>query len=934
MWLETVKALMEIDYDFDGSLRMGDVVEDFFFSPSTGLYVYRHPLVVDARLLRAADELDIRLQASPEKWLVQVTLADALRLLERLGSTALSLPEYFQVRRDALLGNDRDMLNSLESDQFIEMLATVFVHDRTMIHHPRPEDRLSFIGDAIPVQTPAGRYGWIDPDEIDLRTGLPTRVTHIRNVRDETIKYWDTHTEIGRAGVLMTVRGFVTSVGKISLDLGFPADAVSHKLTIRECRKTRPEGVLDERILAEAKAVLGRYYAAMEDQSLYAGVPDWYGSFLAFLQTHEEVLQTASDVSAEVLKEDLRDALGILWTCALARRETEIAGRLENAALAFSGLRGADVSDEIFFSFLLGRREALRRAVREHASIVFVMGHDNPDTDAIVSAVAEAFRQHLLSGRATTFIPVVPGGQVPDEVAELLGLDIAGGLVLTDDADYAAASRSGRPEWIMVDHNLSRVQPDTRAIIDHHYPSAVCLHQQIPRRILFAGSTSALIAQRFYGLGLEVPRELARILHGATLMDTENRFPGKVTSLDGLIMDRLQRASGMLDESAFYQRLMRQLIACYDADRLFIRDYKEDWSFFGFAVAKGIGILDDERQPLVQRLLELADVNNRRKNLPLTLLKVVDYAANAETIRREQMYPIFVEGAVPEFREAVRTAIVTVIRHESPENVQIDAKEGAIEFWGVGSQLSRKKLAPVLDPVVNAFNRYFYAPSAGLFFRRDFLRRDHSVEEVALRHGIELHSDEDGVVVGNPAELKFLLQGLGFECASPAEYFKAYADARAVGDERMVLHLTSSRYLEALDLIVENKEFLVEHPRIVRDGEGYRYEGGKRRHVRVPLGEPGLIDPRKIDPMTGLPTEVEDPRQYGKGLWRYWSPDSDRAWALRSTIFAYDIPSLDLKFEFREALPRLAIRPCVRRVKHPRVEVRSVGGTISVDVQG
>jgi hypothetical protein len=101
----------------------------------------------------------------------------------------------------------------------------------------------------------------------------------------------------------------------------------------------------------------------------------------------------------------------------------------------------------------------------------------------------------------------------------------------------------------------------------------------------------------------------------------------------------------------------------------------------------------------------------------------------------------------------------------------------------------------------------------------------------------------------------------------------------------------------------------------------------------VPVGEPGLIDPRKIDGETGLPTEVEDPRQYGKGLWRYWSPDSDRAWALRSSIFAYDIPSLDLKFGFAEALPRLAIRPCVRTVRHPRVSVYERGGRIVVDIR-
>ncbi|MBI4614903.1 MAG: DHH family phosphoesterase [Planctomycetes bacterium] len=924
---------MEIDYDFDGSLKMSDVVEDFFHSPSTGLYVFRHPLVVDSRVLAAADSIEVKVEASPEKWLVNVPLADALRLLERLGGTALSLPEYFRVRRDAIQAGDRDMLASLESDQFIEMLATVFLRDRTMIHHPRAGGRLEFRGEEIPVRTPEGRYGWVHPDDFDLATGLPVRVARVRDVTDDTIKYWDTHTDIGRAGALMAVRGFVTSVGKISCDLGFPADAVSEKLTIRECRRSRPEGVLDERVLEEARSVLGRYYAAVRDRSLYARVPEWHESLLWFVERHRALLSTAGDVAAQVLKEDLRDALGIFWCRALADGELALAGRIHAAAGAFSGLCGAPIDKGSFSHFVAGRREALRRAIRERASIVFVLGHDNPDTDAIVSALAEAFRQHLLCGAESTFVPVVPGDRIPDEVRELLGPELGDCLIFTADEDYAAASRTGRPEWIMVDHNVSRVQPETRAIIDHHYPSAVCLQQRIPRRILFAGSTSTLVALRIYGLGLEIPRELARVLHGATLMDTENRFPGKMTPLDDLVMDRLKPASGMGDESAFYRGLMRRLITCYDADRLFVRDYKEDWCFFGFAVAKGIEILDPERAGIVRRLRELAVENNARKNLPLTLLKVVDYAADAETIRRETMFPVFARESPEEFREAVRDTIVTIVRHESGPGARIERGKEAIEYSGVGTQLSRKKLAPVLDPVVNAFHRYFYSPSAGFYFKRDFLRRDRRVEEAARRHGIVLHADEDGVVVGNPAELKFLLQELGLLCASPAEYFHAYYDALAAGDERMAAHLTSPRYLETLDMIVEDRETIVEHARIVRDRGAYSYEGGTRRRVRVPVGEPGLFDPRKIDRETGLPAEVEDPRQYGQGLWRYWSPDSDRAWALRSSIFAYGIPALDLKFGFGEALPRLAIRPCVRRVVHPRVRVSERGGKILVEVE-
>ncbi|MBI2900132.1 MAG: DHH family phosphoesterase [Planctomycetes bacterium] len=912
-----MKVRMEIDYDFDASLRLSDVLEDFFFSPSTGLYVFRHPPFVDARLLKAADDLGIAAKASPEKWLVNVTLADALRILRRLGSTAMSLPQYFAVRRDAIRLGDRDMLASLESDRFIEMLATVFVRDRAMIHHPAVEGRLAFSGTEIPVRTPEGRYGWIHPDDIDPATGLPAKVVKTRNVEDDTIKYWDTHTEIGREGTLMTVRGFVTSVGKISLDLGFPADAISPKLTLRECRASRPEGVLDERVLAEAKEVLAKYYA---DRSICDRLPDWHRDLLAFLRRHRATLLAAGDVAAEVLKEDVRDALGILWTVA---RPDELA----RAAREFSGV--TEVTDSSFRVFLAGRREELRRAVREHASVVFVMGHDNPDTDTVVSSMVEAYRQHLLRGGESVFVPVVPGGRMPDEIAELIGPEFSAMLVFTDEADYAAASR---PEWIMVDHNVGREQPDTRAIIDHHFPSDVCLRQQIPRRILFAGSTCALVAQRFYGLGVEIPPEMARILHGATLMDTENRFPGKMTPLDARIMDRLRDASGVRDESGFYRRLMRKLIACTDADRLFIRDYKEDWSFFGFAVAKSIRILDPQHAAIVARLCELAQENNRKTNLPLTLLKVVDYDDDAETIRRERMYPVFAPDAAPEFRSAVRGAIVTIIRHESPKDVRIDTTADAIEYWGVGTQLSRKKLAPVIDPVVTAFNRYFYSPSAGFHFKRDFLRADDRVREVARRHGVRLHVDPDGVVVGNPAELKFLLQELGFECASAAEYFKAYFDAVRASDEQMVASLTSPKYLETLDVVVEEKRVLVEHPRIVQAKDGYSYEGGRRREVRVPVGEPGLIDPRKVDPETGLPTVVEDPRQYGTGLWRYWSPDSDRAWALRSTIFAYDIPSLDLKFGFSETLPRLTIRPCVRTVKHPRVSVTEKEGKILVEV--
>lgn len=923
---------MEIEYDFDGSLHLEDIVEDFFYSSSTGLYVSRHPLVVDDRVLEVADALGIKVDASPEKWLVNTPLSHLLLILDRLGSTALSLPEYFRVKADARAVGDDRMIGAMEPSEYLEALATVFVRDRVMIHHPSVAQNGSFSGTEISVTTPEGRYGWIDQKDIDLDTGLPKKVSFERNVEDETIKYWDTHTDIGRTGVLMAVRGYVTSVGKISLDLGFPADAISHKLTIRECKRARPAGVLDDAILRQAKRLMSSERGATRDRSRFLSRHGRNDELLAFVDEEVNAIHRGKDLAGKVLRENIWDVLGMMWTCALAQGDLQSADAVRRVARRFSGLSEEAASDARFKDFLLGRRERMNRAAKNRESIVFVRGHENPDTDTVVSAIGEAFRQHILLGDGSVFVPVVPGHRLPEEVTEILGDELARSLVLTSDDDYKAAASTGRPEWIMVDHSLGPEQPDTRAILDHHYPSDVALRQQIPRRIILAGSSAGIVAQKFYGLGIEPPPILATLLHGTTLMDTENRLPGKMTARDELLMDRLSVGSKETGETPFYQRLMTKLISCYDAKMLFQRDYKEDWCF-GFAVTKGIGILDRAHAGLVEELVEMARSNNRAKNLPLTLLKVVDYDASATTIRRERMYPVFREDASHAFRETVHETIIAIIRHESPPDVRIERRADLIEYWGVGTQLSRKKLAPVLDPVVAAFNRYFYSPSTGLYLKRDFLRISRDVEEIAQRHGLRAHTGKDGVVVGNPGALKLFLQELGLVAASPGEYWKAFFDAKRARDVRMVAHLTSHTYLEALDAIVEDSETLVEHPKIVVRANSLTYEGGRRTRVHVPAGEPGLFDPDKIDLETGLPREVEDPQQYGKGLWRYWSPDSPRAWVLRSTIFAYDIPSLDLKFDFSEALPRLTMRPCLDKVSPPKVRVREGAEKMIIEIE-
>jgi len=170
-------------------------------------------------------------------------------------------------------------------------------------------------------------------------------------------------------------------------------------------------------------------------------------------------------------------------------------------------------------------------------------------------------------------------------------------------------------------------------------------------------------------------------------------------------------------------------------------------------------------------------------------------------------------------------------------------------------------------------------------------------------------------------------------CATPSQYFKAYNDAIEAKDERMVALLTSPAYLEMLNAIIEDHEFMIENPDISYKEGILRYDNSKREQVHVPVGEPGLIAVSDINPETGLPAIVQSPDQYGQDLWRYWSPGEIKSgWVLRSTIFAYDIPALDLKFRIDEELPKLSVRPVVEKVKHPDVNVYQGPENIVVEI--
>lgn len=907
----------------------------FFYSKSTNLYVARGPLKIDSRVLKAAARGHINVQWDEEGRIHYLPFYYTIVLLKNLGSRLMNLREYWQILADAREDHDEAMIKDLQSDSFAEWLGNSFFEKEFTRENIRPQkvgSRCRFITQKRKIEMPYGHPGWFNPSDIDSLTGLPKKVELNREKEAMTWKYWSFCDYRYEAAA---VRGWVTSVGKPSIDLGIPVDVLQPNLMVRECRLKPLEPPVDPKLLTEVEKIIDWYGRASITRDL-SRVFKRRNYLLKFITTYGARFHGSETRIHKIhkIRERLIDILGILRI--LATTDELSTAQVDQASWAFLNRR-LKISDDSFKKFVLSSRLRLKAALKSKSPIVFVFGHKNPDSDTVASAAAEAFRNSLID-RKVSYIPVIQGSRVPDEVVRLLGSKLSSGFICSTEPIYQRAFRSGQARWILTDHNRNTdVQRFVISIIDHHVPSDVALRQDISKTIQIVGSSTALVTQKILGLGVEIPPRLSRILLGAALMDTENRSPLKETEKDRLIMNYLQVRSGVTSEKEFYQDLMGHLLGTDDADLLFQRDYKQDWPFFGFAVAKVKYIFDSHgralRSGLIRDLIRLANQNNLRKNLPLTILKITNYEDNNEVIQRERLYLIFGRDVLPEFKGKMMELLTKIIKRTFVHRANIRTGNNYLEFWGSGQQLSRKRMAPLLDEVAMAFNQYFFSPSTGYFVSRDFLKVNPQVKKASREAGIKLSSDEKGRVnYLTYGEAIKLLQKLDFDALSLPEYWRVLKDAEAAHDVQMVSTLRSSDFVEFLHSVIEENKYLFNKPQIVNRPSSFHFEDldvktdydykGKRVEVKVLPGAPGLIHPQDIDPTTGLPSLVHPPNIYkNPELWRYWSPDADKNVATRGHIFLLDQTALDMKVHLSEGLYCLGIRPITKRVVLPRVRI-------------
>ena len=74
---------------------------DFFYSPSTGIYMALGPLKIDSRVKKAAEDSKLILDWDDEGRINNIDFDDAKKLLKCLGSFMLTPVEYWKVMNDA-----------------------------------------------------------------------------------------------------------------------------------------------------------------------------------------------------------------------------------------------------------------------------------------------------------------------------------------------------------------------------------------------------------------------------------------------------------------------------------------------------------------------------------------------------------------------------------------------------------------------------------------------------------------------------------------------------------------------------------------------------------------------------------------------------------------------------------------------------------------
>jgi len=221
---------------------------------------------------------------------------------------------------------------------------------------------------------------------------------------------------------------------------------------------------------------------------------------------------------------------------------------------------------------------------------VYVIGHKNPDSDTVCTAIAYARLLNLLGVEAearvtenvsneTAFILSEAGVEQPPVLEDASGEDI----FLVDHSEYAQAADGMKDAHIV-------------GVLDHHGVGSVNTGHQLVYEAKPIGATATIVWLDYQNYGFEIDKSTAHILLGAILSDT-NGFTGSTTTdADKQAAADLAEIAGVTDVEGFAKQIHLEALSYegFTDEEILFSDYKE---YEASGVTYGIGLvnaLDEE----------------------------------------------------------------------------------------------------------------------------------------------------------------------------------------------------------------------------------------------------------------------------------------------------------------------------------------------------
>jgi len=219
---------------------------------------------------------------------------------------------------------------------------------------------------------------------------------------------------------------------------------------------------------------------------------------------------------------------------------------------------------------------------------ISVVGHSNPDTDSVTSAIALATLLNAQGQDAKACMQIATADLNPESTTVLkrFGLAAPEQIEDVDGKDVALVDFSdiGQGPANLASANVV-------AVVDHHKIGDVTTNNPILFRAEPVGCTGTVLNKMFKEAGVAIPKDVAGGMLAAILSDTVNFKSPTCTEDDKVAVSDLKAVAGVDDTEELFMEMLKAKSAVdgVPAKDLLFRDYK-DFDMKGNKV--GVGQLE------------------------------------------------------------------------------------------------------------------------------------------------------------------------------------------------------------------------------------------------------------------------------------------------------------------------------------------------------